>query len=172
MAVIAYIALGANLGEPLKSFSAAIEKLAHPELQVLARAKIYRSAPVGPSGQPDYFNSAVEVKTTLQPLALLEHVKAIEAALGRTTNIRWGARIIDLDILVYGGLKLGSERLTIPHRELANRPFALAPLADLAPNLSLPGLEATAQQLLAQPEHQNHGLELVEPHCLRLSESS
>ena len=104
---------------------------------------------IGPPGQPDYVNSAVEVETTLEPLALLDRLKAIEAELGRTEGARWGPRVIDLDLALWGDRVVDHPRLVVPHRELTRRRFVLAPLADLVPGAVVPGTEQTVAALLA-----------------------
>src|SRR5690242_9831680 len=95
--VIAYLGLGANLGDPRATIERAIARLG-----ATARARMYKTKPLGPAGQPDYFNTAVAIETELAPRALLEHVKAIERELGRVPTVRWGPRAIDIDILMYG----------------------------------------------------------------------
>lgn len=139
---MAFLGLGANLGDPRATIERAIEKLG-----ATARARMYRSRPLGPPGQPDYFNTAVTVETALEPRALLDAVKAIERELGRVPSVRWGPRAIDIDILMYGDRVIDEGDLRIPHRELANRRFVLAPLADLAPELVVPGLSRTVREL-------------------------
>lgn len=145
---LVYLALGANLGDPLAQIAAALEALEAPDLRVERRARIYRSAPVGPPGQPDYLNSAIEVRTALEPLALLDRVKAVEAELGRTAGVRWGPRVIDIDLALYGDREVDHARLRIPHAQLVHRAFVLAPLADLCPSRRVPGTEHTIAELL------------------------
>jgi 2-amino-4-hydroxy-6-hydroxymethyldihydropteridine diphosphokinase len=145
----AYLGLGANLGDPVAQIERAILRLPVPgALRVLARAGLYRTRPIGPAGQPDYLNTALEIETTLEPLLLLDRLKAIEGELGRTPGVRWGPRVIDLDILLYGDRELRSDRLVIPHAELARRRFALAPLSELAAERIVPGLGRTVKMLL------------------------
>ncbi|MEO1334511.1 MAG: 2-amino-4-hydroxy-6-hydroxymethyldihydropteridine diphosphokinase [Myxococcota bacterium] len=143
-----FLALGANLGEPVDQLVDAVERLAHDELQVVARSRLYRSAPVGPPGQPDYINAAIEVTTTLSPTQLLKHTQGVEQAMGRVKTVRWGPRLVDIDIAIYGSHTIDTPDLVVPHRELANRRFVLAPLADLASAMNVPGLDRTIQQLL------------------------
>lgn len=148
--VAAYLALGANLGDPVLQIERALEALTRRGVRVRRRARTYRSAPVGPAGQPDYLNTAVEVETELEPLALLETVKAVEAELGRDFETeRWGPRVIDIDIALYGDRVVDEPQLRVPHAELTRRRFVLAPLADLAPDLSPPGLPSIRRLLEA-----------------------
>jgi 2-amino-4-hydroxy-6-hydroxymethyldihydropteridine diphosphokinase len=145
----AWIGLGANLGRPQEAIATAIDLLDRSEAtRVVARAKLYGSQPVGPPGQPDYVNTAVEVETALAPHALLAALKSIERTLGRTPAVRWGPRIIDLDLLLYGDAKIETPDLVVPHAELGRRRFVLAPLADLCPELVVPGLDRSVRALL------------------------
>lgn len=147
---LAYIALGANLGDPLATLHAALGGLAElGELQAVSR--LYRTAPVGgPPGQPDYLNAVAALETRLAPLALLDALQALETQAGRTRTVRWEARTLDLDLLLYGGEVLASERLSVPHPRAWERAFVLAPLADLAPDLAHPVSGETVRQALAR----------------------
>lgn len=139
---------------------AALAAIAHPGSQRLAR--FYRTAPIGPAGQPDYLNTAIELSTSLSPVDLLVFIKKLEARIGRVPSERWGARAIDIDILIYGALELSSETLTIPHVELGRRRFVLAPLLDLAPELVVPRLGRTVRALYQDLEDDPSGVR-VEP---------
>lgn len=147
-ATIAYVALGANLGEARAALAEAQARLQQPGIRVRRRARLYRSAPVGPQDQPAFFNTVVEVETDLHPDALLARLKDIEETMGRTKTVRWGPRVIDLDIVLYGDAEVAEDHLVIPHREMANRAFVLAPLADLAADRAVPGLGLTVAGLL------------------------
>jgi len=132
----AVIGLGANLGSREANLRAAVDSISRmPRCRVLASSSIYQTDPVGPP-QPRYLNAAVRLKTDLDANALLDRLKAIEVALGRVTTQRWGARIIDLDILWSDTVKMRTSRLTVPHPCLEDRAFALAPLLDVAPQLA------------------------------------
>lgn len=134
-----YVGLGSNLDEPLIQVNRAIEALRqHPAIHLLRRSPWYGSKAVGPGDQPDFVNGVIELETTLEPAALLTVLQGIEQAQGRIRTLRWGARTLDLDILLYGNLCHDSPDLQIPHPRLAERAFVLAPLADLAPDLTLP----------------------------------
>ena len=135
----AYIGLGSNLDDPLTQVQCALERLALlPDTQLIGQSRLYRSAPVGPEGQPDYINAVACLDTTLSPEALLDQLQHLEHQQGRVRTLRWGPRTLDLDILLYEALTLQTPRLTLPHPEMTNRNFVLYPLADLAPDLILP----------------------------------
>ncbi len=145
-----FLALGANLGDPASQLAEATRRVAGPQLEVMARSRLYRSAPVGPPGQPDYLNAVIEVQTSFSPTDLLKHTQAIENAMGRVKSVRWGPRVVDIDIALYGDEVVHTPDLVIPHRELARRRFVLAPLADIAPDLIVPGLGKSVAQLLSE----------------------
>lgn len=136
----AYIALGSNLAEPLTQLRRAATALTGlPKTQLVAISPAYRSAAVGPGDQPDYLNAAACVETTLAPLALLDALQTIENQQGRERDIRWAARTLDLDILLYGDWDIDEPRLRVPHPRMTERDFVLLPLADVAAaNLMLP----------------------------------
>ncbi|WP_276898628.1 2-amino-4-hydroxy-6-hydroxymethyldihydropteridine diphosphokinase [Frischella perrara] len=137
---IVYVALGANLGDPLQQAEnaiAAIEQI--PQTSVIKISPFYRSKPLGPQDQPDYLNAVIKIITELSPLALLKALQTIELNLGRVRKAnRWGPRTLDLDILLYDNQVIQSEELTIPHYDMYNREFVLYPLFDIAPDLILP----------------------------------
>ena len=139
MTTDAFIGLGSNLENPLGQLARAVAELAAlPRTRLVAQSSFYASRPVGPQDQPDFVNGAVWLRTELSPHTLLDHLQAIERAHGRERLRHWGPRTLDLDLLVYGQQVLDDERLTVPHRELPNRDFALQPLLDLDPDLQLP----------------------------------
>lgn len=138
----AYIGLGANLGAPAQQVRAALRALqTQPALQWIAQSPLYRSAPIGVPGQADYCNAVCAVQTALEPEALFDILIGIERAAGRVRDgQRWGPRVLDLDLLHVEGVARTSERLTLPHAEIARRNFVLVPLAQIAPRLEIPGL--------------------------------
>lgn len=140
--VSAYIGLGANLHDPAAQLRSALAELAQlPDTRVTARSRFYLSKPLGPKDQPDYLNAVAALETRLEPPELMRHLLAIEAQHGRqrSPDGRWGARSLDLDLLMYGALALQTRELTLPHPELHKRSFVLYPLAELAPDLVIPG---------------------------------
>ncbi|GAB1262481.1 2-amino-4-hydroxy-6-hydroxymethyldihydropteridine diphosphokinase [Aurantivibrio plasticivorans] len=137
--VQAYIALGSNLSDPLSQVSSAVEQLkCLPNSRVTALSAWYRSKAIGPGEQPDYINGALQLDTQLSPHQLLEHTQSIEANHGRERRIRWAARTLDLDILLFGDQTLDSDNLQIPHPRLTERNFVLYPLADIDPDMVFP----------------------------------
>ncbi|MGH8539677.1 MAG: 2-amino-4-hydroxy-6-hydroxymethyldihydropteridine diphosphokinase [Stenotrophobium sp.] len=138
----AYIGLGANLGDPAAQLRAALDALASsPDIRMLAQSRLYRSTAIGLPDQADYCNAACAVETALPPEALFERLLAIERAAGRVRDgRRWGPRVLDLDLLHYEGVTCDTQRLRLPHAEIARRNFVLTPLAEIAPGLVLPEL--------------------------------
>jgi len=138
---LAYIGIGSNLDDPAKQVRAAIDALQRLPRSTFVRAsRLYRTAPWGRADQPVFVNAAAMISTALSPRELLDALLAIERAQGRTREgERWGPRVIDLDILVYGDVKIDESGLHVPHPHLAERAFALLPLADLDPELEIPG---------------------------------
>ena len=137
----AYVGIGSNLDDPLLQIERAIVELGRlPTTRLIAQSRRYRTAPMGPQDQPDFVNAAVGLLTRLGPQALFDGLQDLEQSLGRSKpKVRWGPRRIDLDLLVYGAVELGTPRLTIPHQGLTSRAFVLYPLADFAPDLLVPG---------------------------------
>ncbi|WP_439234374.1 2-amino-4-hydroxy-6-hydroxymethyldihydropteridine diphosphokinase [Lonepinella koalarum] len=135
---IAYIALGSNLNQPVQQLDSALNAMANlPQTQILAVSSFYCSKPLGPQDQPDYINAVAKIETTLEPIALLDALQQIELEQGRVRLRHWGERTLDLDILLYDQLVIKSERLTIPHYDMHNREFVIAPLYEIAPELTL-----------------------------------
>lgn len=134
-----FIGLGSNLGDRAHNLSKAVELLgAHPRTHVRAISPIYETPPYGNPDQDPFLNAVVWVETDLEPRDLLELCRRIEADLGRATGTHFQPRPIDLDILLYGDQVVEEPDLTIPHRDLCNRAFALIPLCDLDPDLRTP----------------------------------
>lgn len=127
------VGLGGNLGERERFLVRGVESIARLPVEIISLSRVYESPPLGPP-QPAYLNAAARVRSVLGPHALLDALLAIEAALGRVRDVRWGPRVLDLDIL-WAQDAFVSERLTIPHSQLSARTFALAPLLDVVPAL-------------------------------------
>lgn len=139
----AYIGLGSNLGERDKYLNEAVLRLdRHPSVAVERCSSIYETAPVGFTDQPDFLNMAVSVRTRLSPEALLDALLAIEGELGRVREIRWGPRIIDLDLLIYGNETRSGARLALPHPRMFERAFVLVPLLEVWDPSDAAGLAA------------------------------
>lgn len=131
-----HIGLGSNLADPEAQLTLAAQALAHlPDSRLTALSSLYHSAPMGPDDQPDYLNAVAMLDTRLPALALLDALQAIELAQGRVRERHWGPRTLDLDLLLYGGERIDTPRLQLPHPGLRQRPFVLLPLSELSPEL-------------------------------------
>ncbi len=145
-----YIGLGSNLDEPRQQLDRACRALGQlPASQLIRCSSYYTTKAIGPGCQPDYQNAVAELTSALSPLELLDQLQRIEQSQGRQRSVRWGARTLDLDLLLYGQLSLDSARLTLPHPRLHERRFVLEPLLEIAPQLALPE-RGSAAQLLAK----------------------
>ncbi len=148
---LAYIGLGSNLSDnidghivvaPKAQLSKALDSLSlHSQISLIKVSSFYQTPPIGPGEQADYINAVAQLETQLTPIQLLDYLQSIEQQQGRVRNIRWGARTLDLDILLYDQLVQDSERLTLPHPRMHERGFVLAPLTEIEPQLCLPNGE-------------------------------
>lgn len=137
----AYVGLGSNLGQPAVQLREALGRLARlADTRLIATSRLWASPPLGPPGQPDYVNAVAGLLTRKEPRDLLVELQAIEQAMGRSRPpVRWGPRLIDLDLLAFDGETLDEPGLTLPHPGLHQRDFVLYPLAEVAPQLWIPG---------------------------------
>ena len=136
----AYLGLGGNLGDPAGSMGAALRMLdADPSTEVVAVSSLYRTPPWGKTDQPDFLNATAEVLTAHSPRALLDLCLEAERKLKRVRQERWGPRLIDIDILVFGDRAVHEHGLDIPHPRMLERAFVLAPLAEIAPDVAMKG---------------------------------
>jgi len=144
-----YIGIGSNVGNKRENFFEAVTRLAKlPDTRVLKESSLYESEPLG-EAKEWYVNGAVEIETRLKPDMLLKKLKNIERSMGRKKiKKRWGARIIDLDILLYDSAVVKKKTLRIPHPEMATRKFVLIPLGEIAPQVVHPELGVTISDLL------------------------
>jgi len=150
-----YLSLGSNLGDRRANLEAALRRLGGTAgVRIEKVSRTYRTAPVGVSEQPEFMNLVLEARTALTPLELLRAVKNIERDLGRTPGERWGPRAIDIDILIYDGVTMETEELTLPHPRLTERAFVMVPLAEIAPDLALPNGERARDVAIALAQEQ------------------
>ncbi|WP_043530863.1 2-amino-4-hydroxy-6-hydroxymethyldihydropteridine diphosphokinase [Litchfieldella xinjiangensis] len=157
----AYIGLGSNLETPQRYVLTALNELAMlPLCRLNAHSRLYASRPLGPQDQPDFINAVAILDTRFSPLALLDQLQALEQRHGRLRQRRWGPRTLDLDLLLYADSHINVPRLRIPHPEMTRRAFVLVPLAEVAPELTLPDgqrIDALARDM------QQDGLRVVLP---------
>jgi 2-amino-4-hydroxy-6-hydroxymethyldihydropteridine diphosphokinase len=147
--VKAYVGLGSNLGDRRAAIESAVRRLAAtPCTRVLRRSAVRETDPVGKTDQPRFLNAVVEIETSLPARRLLERLKAIESEMGRERGERWGPRVIDLDLLLYGRRTARAPGLVVPHPRLAERAFVLEPLAELCPEAVVPGTRSTVSRLV------------------------
>lgn len=148
--VHAYVALGSNLDGPVPRVLAAVDALARlPGTALLARSGLYRTAPIGYADQPDFVNAVAVLRTALSSRALLLQLMELERAAGRERDIPNGPRTLDLDLLLHGDARCEEAVLTVPHPRMHERAFVLMPLAEIAPDLSIPG-HGSVRQLAAR----------------------
>jgi 2-amino-4-hydroxy-6-hydroxymethyldihydropteridine diphosphokinase len=131
--VICYLGVGSNLGQRRKNIKLAVKKIgALGNTKVIKESKLFESLPCGgPAGQPDYLNAALKISTNFSPLNLLKKLKKIENEIGRVPAVRFGPRVIDLDILLYGDKRIRSKVLTVPHPRMFIRDFVIKPLLEV-----------------------------------------
>jgi 2-amino-4-hydroxy-6-hydroxymethyldihydropteridine diphosphokinase len=131
-----YLGLGSNVGDRLANLRAAVDALSR-HVDIVGKSSVYETEPQGEVlDQPDFLNAAVAIETSLGPEELLDVCKVIEGELGRDFGeVRHGPRVVDIDVLLLGGIELQTDRLTLPHREVATRRFVLVPLLELDPDL-------------------------------------
>jgi 2-amino-4-hydroxy-6-hydroxymethyldihydropteridine diphosphokinase len=135
----AYLGLGSNLGERLGSLQDAVDRLdREPGLNIVASSRVWETDPVGGPDQPDYLNAVVRAQTDLTPFELLEVCHQVETALGRTREVRWGPRTIDIDLLTFDQQRIDVPFLTLPHPRMNRRAFVVLPLLELDPAMRLP----------------------------------
>lgn len=139
MSVVAFLGLGSNLGDRLANLQAAIEAMqTEPGLRVTVSSRVWETTPVGGPPQPDYLNAVIRVETDLSARDLLDVARRVEARLGRVRKERWGARTLDVDILLFDEERIDESDLVVPHPRMAERAFVLLPLLELEPDPVLP----------------------------------
>ena len=155
MRLMAYIGIGSNLDDPVGKVKEALEELdAIPDSLLISQSSLYASKPMGPADQPDYVNAVAGIDTLLSPVELLQELQKIEQDLGRArAGERWGPRVIDLDLLLYGGKVISTDSLTVPHPGLHERDFVIIPLAEIAGNLTIPGKGPLSNLIVSCENH-------------------
>ncbi len=155
MQVLAYLALGSNLGDRARYLRRTVVALKEiDETEIDQVSSVYESEPWGYTDQDAFLNQVVALKTRLTPWQLLQACRDIEDRFGRERILQWGPRTIDIDLLLFGDRKVSDFDLQVPHPRISERRFVLAPLAELAPDLHIPGLEMDVRGLLDQcPDH-------------------
>jgi 2-amino-4-hydroxy-6-hydroxymethyldihydropteridine diphosphokinase len=143
-----YVGLGSNLGDRLANIRKAIELMKEEGIEIIKESSIYQTEPVGYKEQGWFLNSVVKGTTELSPRGIWKRLEKIEKLMGREREVKWGPRIIDLDILFYGNKVLNGKELQIPHSELHKRRFVLIPLQEIAPKLAHPIFKKTVSELL------------------------
>lgn len=145
----AWLSLGSNLQDPGFQVQNALQHLElYPGIKVLRKSSLARSKAYGKEDQPDFYNQMVEIDTEYPPKELLDRILELETRLGRVRKERWGPRVIDIDILLYGNLEIESPSLTLPHPDFHRRCFVLELLNEVEPELRHPVLDKTVSQLL------------------------
>ena len=159
----AYVGVGSNLADPQRQVEEACARLAQlPRTRRVFVSPLYRSRPFGPVAQPDFVNAVAGLLTQLSSPELLQEMRAVEAAFGRPAEReRWGPRILDLDLLAYARERRADATLTLPHPGIVERNFVLYPLADIAPDLDLPGLGRVAE---LKGRVSSEGISLLQAH--------
>jgi 2-amino-4-hydroxy-6-hydroxymethyldihydropteridine diphosphokinase len=136
----AFIALGSNLQDPVAQVQCAFTEIAGlPGTTLMRHSSLYRTAPVGYDNQPDFINAAAEISTTLEPEHLLSALLSLETRHGRERPFPNAPRVLDLDLLLYDDLTMATPELTLPHPRITDRGFVLLPLAEIAPEMEIPG---------------------------------
>lgn len=161
---IAYIGLGSNLNNPQAQIDRAVLALRTSTAVMDVRcSSYYSSKAIGPGEQPDYINAAIRCKTHLSPQALLTQLQLIENTHGRQRDVRWGARTLDLDLLLYNDTEINETDLQVPHPEITNRNFVLYPLFDLNPEMVLPTGDSLREIINSTPMKDLHRIEPEAP---------
>jgi len=162
-----YISVGSNLGDRLRNCCEGIEALcADGQVKLVARSQFYETAPVDFTNQGWFLNAAVKIQTELIPLDLMFKLQAVQKALGRTTDdVRFGPRVLDLDIIFYDDLVLSTPELTIPHERMHKRRFVLQPICDIDPSIVHPVLGRDVKNLLDQLDKQGQHIQPCSYDC-------
>ncbi len=152
----AYIGLGSNLNDRLANLQCSLDLLlSEPQVNLKAVSAVYETEPLGGPPQGPFLNACAVLSTGLTPVMLLRKMLDVEEKMGRIRKVKWGPRIIDLDLLIYENVAMNTVSLQLPHPRLGERNFVLIPLADVAPDLPVPGKRKTVSGLLADQDTDN-----------------
>ncbi len=152
----AYIGLGSNLGDRLINLKGSLDLLlAEPDIDLVSCSNVYMTDPVGGPEQESFLNACISINTCLTPVILLQKMLSVEDKMKRVRKEKWGPRIIDLDLLIYEGIKMNTPVLKLPHPHLEERDFVLIPLSDIAPNLFLPGKDKNIKDVITNRKDTN-----------------
>jgi 2-amino-4-hydroxy-6-hydroxymethyldihydropteridine diphosphokinase len=144
-----YAGLGSNLGNKRENILSAIDRIdAYEEICIKEKSGFYDTAPVGGPPQPDYVNCVIGLETEVEPQTLLKEFKKIEIELGRKSGVRWGPRVVDLDIILFGDRIVNDHNLKIPHERMHERVFVLEPLSEISPDIKHPVSGKSISELL------------------------
>ncbi|MBM3412281.1 MAG: 2-amino-4-hydroxy-6-hydroxymethyldihydropteridine diphosphokinase [Bacteroidetes bacterium] len=146
---LVYLLTGSNLGDRIENLNKAAQLINEKAGKLMACSKFYQTSPWGPLEQPDYINQALLIETPLSPSSLMERLLSLEEKIGRIRTLKYGPRVIDIDILYYGSEVINTPLVQVPHPAVQNRRFALIPLEEIAPNYIDPITGKTISQLLA-----------------------
>ena len=149
----AYLSIGSDLGDRINYINKAIEKLKQNNIKIIKSSNIIETEPYGYKEQGKFLNMAVEIDSDLEPFELMKLISRIESELGRIRTVRWGPRVIDIDIIFYDSLIINEPDLKIPHPDMQNRLFVLKPLQEIAPDFVHPVLNKTITELLESLKH-------------------
>lgn len=161
--MISYIGIGSNLGDSKHTIRSALQSLqAHSRIVLKSHSSFYQSKPHGPQDQPDYVNAVAKFETSLSPMHLLDELQHIENDHDRVRNEHWGARTLDLDLLVYEGQTMNSDHLTIPHPYMKERPFVIHPMYEISPDFVFDDGQSLAELAKLTPTNELNKLEPID----------
>ena len=159
----AAIALGSNMGDRLGNLRQAVHLLENQRIRVTARSDVFETNPVGFENQKRFLNACILVQTDLSPIELLAETQRVETQLGRTREVRWGPRTIDLDILLFDEMVVNEKTLVIPHPRMTERAFVLVPLAQICPGRIHPGTGETIGVLSERIRREDRSMQRIAP---------
>ena len=157
------LSLGSNMGDRLGNLRQAVHLLENQRIRITTRSDVFETKPVGFENQKRFLNACILVQTDLSPLELLAETQRVETLLGRTRDVRWGPRTIDLDILLFDEMVVNEETLVIPHPRMTERAFVLVPLAQICPGRLHPGTGETIAALAEKTRNEDRSMQRIAP---------